>query len=137
MSCWGWYDQGALGVASNPDLDDHAVEVPGLTGVLAVEAAGSFYDPFSCAIRGDNTVVCWGSHPADGTSGTKDETRDVLTGNDGQPLARMIDLRAGASHVCARQSTGQVSCWGGGLRGALEDGLKTSGVWPRLVTGFP
>jgi alpha-tubulin suppressor-like RCC1 family protein len=136
VACWGYYDQGALGVPASSSTT-YAVTVPGLSDVLAVEAGGSFYDPFSCAIRADETVVCWGSHPADLSSGTNDETQDVLTGNDNMPLAHMVELSAGEGHVCARQRTGQVSCWGSGLRGQLGDGLKTSGAWPRLVSGMP
>jgi hypothetical protein len=51
------------------------------------------------------------------------------------PIANIIELSAGDTHVCLRQRSGQVSCFGSAA--ALGDGTGTSAAWPRNVSGFP
>jgi alpha-tubulin suppressor-like RCC1 family protein len=137
VACFGWWDQGALGVPPSASLL-YAVKVPGLANVRAVEAAGSFYDPFSCALRDDYTVVCWGSHPASTVSGPRSELQEVIAGPDDQPVRHIVEISGGDVHLCARQRTGQVSCWGANTAGQIGDGMMGGPAsWPRLVVGFP
>lgn len=130
VSCWGSNLLGQLGRGDAPDPNtkvpmkvdgDGNVEaklpegssgglgpVTGLTDATAI-AVGS---AFACAIRGDKSVVCWGS----GASGQLGDGRsgDGTTSPAPAPvpgLANVTALDAGSAAVCAVAS-GSVYCWG-------------------------
>jgi alpha-tubulin suppressor-like RCC1 family protein len=122
MGLWG-----VLGVAPDDPCDcaRTPVKVPGLDRIRAL-ALGSF---FSCALRADGTIWCWGSN-TDGErgQGTHDERprwdksdKDaveppVKVGN----LSGIVEIAAGSRHVCAvGASRRKLWCWGSNLEGQL------------------
>ena len=105
VACWGANDHGQLGngttggmaAAATPVVDDHGVP---LAGIRAIAAGGNH----TCALRPDETVVCWG---------------------DDAPLPAVVALTtiaaiaAGAHHTCAALDDGAVWCWGANDAGQL------------------
>lgn len=128
VRCWGSDNRGQLG---DPDFtaaysrDARFVCAPGnascpdtqaLSGVLSL-AAG---DRHTCALRGDDKVLCWGNSQF-GQAGTDATTvQDVATiiGCGGGPcdasndLTNIVQVAAGGDHSCALDSAGYVWCWG-------------------------
>ena len=84
-------------------FDPISDEPPGPLGI----AAG---DRFSCALRPDGTVWCWG----DGGSGQLGDGSLLPRSAAGQvsDLARVVQIDAGLEHACARRDDGSVLCWG-------------------------
>ena len=113
VSCWGFDLDGQLG---HPEPDGHSatpLEVQGLTGAIAVTAGGNF----TCAIRNDTTVACWGANGS-GQLGTGDD-KPKSTPVPVPGLNDVVSIAAGLSHVCAAKSSGGVVCWGDGQLGQL------------------
>jgi len=81
--------------------------------------------PFTCAIKTDRTLWCWGSNVnGDLGLGSVTNTLRSLAGMVGTDFVR---LAAAGDTVCALKSEGSLWCWGGGDGGLLgffysEDG---------------
>ena len=102
----------------------------GLTGARALSA----HWQHACAIRDDQTLVCWGSN-ATGQLG------DGTLVNRAQPavvvgLSGVTAVAAGLSHTCAISAAG-LSCWGSnsqGQLGANTGSSSTPATTPTPVT---
>lgn len=106
-------------------------------------AAGSYH---VCAIREDNSVVCWGSN-AYGQLGRGQPPVTVAAVGDqagemGDALIPVtfgsgrfaVDLAAGGTHTCALLDNATVKCWGDGIAGQLGQGSVGSlGVAPNDI----
>ena len=98
------------------------------TAYVAVSAGGGY----TCAIRADSTLVCWGAHADDPPDGyytdvsaggghscaiKTDQTIDCWGWNDyGQadpPDGQYTAIAAGESHSCAIRTAQTIDCWGG------------------------
>jgi alpha-tubulin suppressor-like RCC1 family protein len=95
----------------------------GPTCVLQVVAGNAF----ACARYGDGTAACWGDNAlgqiGDGTGGvgtSRDRPTTVLG------LTNVVELAAGASHVCARVADGAVWCWGANASRQVGSGRSGS-----------
>ncbi len=138
VDCWGSNTYGELGNDSTT-MSAAPVPVVGMSGAVEVTAG----DEFSCAMKTDFTVWCWGEgndgQLGDGTSGagtmstTPVEVLDTASASGfGQPLSGVTWISAGSAHVCAVHawpSTGgdaAVWCWGENSSGQLGDGTITS-----------
>lgn len=126
--CWG--RNGYYGQLGNNSTADSSVPVAvNTSGVLAGKtirkmALGGSH---TCVIASDAKVYCWGI----GTSGQLGngstaqtlvpvavDTTGVLAGKT------MVDVYAGGSMSCARDSDGELYCWGDDWYGQLGDGLS-------------
>ncbi len=132
VACWGLNYSGQVGDGSPYD---RAAPVPaaGLASGVRALAAG---DRFSCAIRADGTVACWGRNRlgqlGDGTT----ERRRTPTPVGPLPAAARA-VAAGGTHACAALETGQVFCWGGNDHGQLADGTRTDRASPAAAAAPP
>ena len=91
-------------------------------------------DSFTCAIKTDGTVWCWGRNNVkqlgDGTTTTR--TRPVqVTG-----LTDATQIIAGQGFACALKSDGTVACWGDNGSGQLGDGTTTGRSAPAVITNL-
>jgi len=119
VKCWGQNQDGQLGNGQSNTSANTPVSVTGVNNAVAV-ACGS---TFSCALRSNGKVACWGDGLAGqlGT-GTKasSNTPVEVKGLDG-----VIAISAGEAHACAVKSNGTASCWGDNANGQLGTGSLT------------
>lgn len=125
--CWGLNSSGQLG-------DGSSVDASGPVAVAGVGGAGTLIDAESlsvgafgaCAIRTNDTLVCWGSNDA-GQLGTGDSplTADPGVSSSNVPvtvggLTEVSAVSVGNDHVCAiAGNDDDVFCWGVGDDGQL------------------
>lgn len=107
VACWGLNDWGQLGQgASGPAESDVPLPVPGLTNVRSVAAAFNY----TCAIKDDRSVVCWGRNEP-GALGLDAGAR--LDEPVALPDVANAELLAGnAYEACVVHSDRTVTCWG-------------------------
>ncbi len=116
VACWGDNQDGQLGNGQTDARSNVPVEVNGLTDARAV-ACGS---NFSCALRANGGVACWG----DGLVG---QLGNGLKQRQPSPtavanLVGAIAVVAGDLHACAIKSDGTLLCWGDSALGQLGTG---------------
>ena len=140
--CWGANEWGQLG--NDQDVVDcngvpcrHAPQrVPGLGNALRISAG-----PFNvCAILDDGTVWCWGRSEL-GAIG-HDPFADPPC-SEGKPctrtpiqipgLAGIVEVNLGMLAGCARDSAGDVSCWGLNKHGNVGDGTEGAEASAKLT----
>jgi len=134
IGCWGSNWLGELGPLATFGSDvfslvttdeDTTTPIKGFTSV----AAGA---EFSCGLKNDGSVWCWGSHLAFEHSSI--EPYDPVP----KPVPGVFDatkLVAGYTHACAQTTAGALTCWGEtslGQLGAHPDAptRKPTIVWP-------
>jgi len=125
--CWGTNDQGQLGDGSNDYRDYPTLPVVGIDDARAI-AAGI---RFSCAVRSDGSVWCWGEDP--GSDPSHAVPIQVPNINDATSVV------AGGAFACALRSGGGVVCWGVGNLGQLGNGSFDSNIGvpsPQAVVGI-
>jgi len=125
--CWGDNETGALGDGTQLTRFTAEIPVSGIDDGLAVSSGIRF----SCAIRADRSVWCWGEDPG------SDENHAVP-----QRVPDIDDataVTAGGAFACALRAGGGVACWGNGQIGQLGNGVfeNNSGVpSPQAVVGI-
>ncbi len=112
--CWGLNGNGQCGA----DLSVSPISSPTRVGTIADARSIAAGDAFTCALRADGTVWCWGSN----NNSQLGET-PASTGR-GEPaavrgLSGVTAITAGASHACALLGDGTVRCWGAYTLGQL------------------
>ncbi|MBW2526374.1 MAG: hypothetical protein JRI23_19495 [Deltaproteobacteria bacterium] len=142
VACWGYNYLGALGNGStSPTRATSPQEVVELGDAMAL-AAG---DHFTCALRSNQRVSCWG-HNANGQLG--DGTTDGVNCSGRvcktAPVEVLVvrgatNINAGHLHACAASGEGRLWCWGYNLGGQLGTGSVSSDPTPTPVevTGLP
>ncbi|MDP1619401.1 MAG: RCC1 repeat-containing protein, partial [bacterium] len=124
--CWGNNWAGELG-------DNTTTKRYTPVQVLGVDAIGTLTDvgqivsggAFSCAIKNDGSVFCWGYNGAGelGDGSYIDRLTPVqVLGVDGiGTLTDVSQVTAGFDHACALKIDGSVNCWGYNPYGQLGD----------------
>ena len=131
-SVWAWGNNtyGQLGDGTSTKRIS-PVQVPGLTGVVAVEAGGQH----SLAVKSDGTVWAWGWNSygqlGDGTA-TDRRSCPVQVRN----LTGVVAVAAGYWQGLAVKDDGTVWAWGGNGYGQLGDGTTTQRNCPVQVLGL-
>jgi len=131
---WGRNNYGQLGDGTTTDRSS-PVQVPGLTGVAAIEA-GSDY---SMALKSDGTLVTWGRNNrgqlGDGTTTQRVSPVQVMA-SAGVPLEDVAAIAAGGTHAVVLKSDGTVWSWGSNSAGKLGDGTTADSSYPVQVSGL-
>jgi alpha-tubulin suppressor-like RCC1 family protein len=141
--CWGDNQTGQLGLRTTADGGACITacppgEVAGIDGVTQVSAGNGF----TCAVRGDGTVLCWGDNTANelgrpamkpcGAAMTPcDQVPDGVEGVSGA-----VQVSAARHHACARTGDGKILCWGENQHGELGIGSFASPALPQPVAGI-
>ena len=132
--CWGDNSFGQLGDGSTSPSYTAAVAVNGLASGITQVSTGLW---FSCALKTDHTVWCWGNN-ANGQLGSDpainptSNTPLQVTG-----LSTAIAITAGQDHACALTQAGAMLCWGNNGQGQLGDGgLEPASFTPVQVSGL-
>lgn len=123
--CWGFNHHGQVGDGS---AYDRLTPVPavGLESGVRGLAAG---DRFTCAIRGDGSVACWGRNGRGQLGDGTVERRRIPTSTAPLPApARAI--ATGGKHACALLETGELFCWGANDHAQLGDGSHSDRASP-------
>jgi alpha-tubulin suppressor-like RCC1 family protein len=122
--CWGTGISGALG-APHGDASiggQPPAPVDGVDGVVRV-AVG---EDFSCALRTDGAVWCWGANDQGQLGrGTIDTDAHPAPGPVTSLPEKVTSLVAGLAVVFARTESGKVFAWGNNDDGTLGTGART------------
>ena len=127
MACWGDDTDGELGDGKTNARSSVPVDVPGVTGAVAVACGANF----TCAILAGGTVSCWGNGLAGqlgNSSMNSQPTPGPVSGLD-----HVVAMTAGEQHACAVKDDGSLYCWGDGFNGQLGNGDQMSRTVPTLV----
>ena len=120
VKCWGSRTGAELGNGSTTH-STIPVDVTGLASGVTAIAAGP---EFTCAVAGDDGVVCWGREYGSTPVAVID------------PARRLSAVAAGGSHACGLEGAGGVICWGANYHGQLGDGSTTETDEPVDVSGL-
>lgn len=119
LQCWGQANLGSDSSGSaSPQI---VVEQVGTTTPLANRLQVSSSAGFSCS-RGSSgeRLVCWGSNLAGNLgNGTTESSEDAPVPVSGLRGTGIVDVSAGAAHVCAITNTRELWCWGYNYFGQL------------------
>ncbi len=130
VSCWGANDYGQLGIGTIGGLSSTPGAVSGLTTARSVSVG----DNAICAVKADNSVVCWGRNGAgqcgDGTY--EDHSEPVQVYN----ISSATTVSCGSSYACALLANGSIRCWGGNPYGQLGDGTTNDTAFSVQVSGL-
>jgi alpha-tubulin suppressor-like RCC1 family protein len=136
--CWGNNGSGQVGDGTTVDRGA-PTRVKGLPTGNKVVSAGALH---TCAVRPDNSVVCWGDNlfgqlgvtlmKPDGGVATLSKIPVVV------PSVTAASVSAGEGHTCAITTNGGAVCWGSNYDGQIGNGSPTSEppVPPTPVSGF-
>ena len=140
VHCWGADAAGDLSPSCAAPCTDSlngpesccltAVPVAGLSAIVEVALGGQH----SCALRGDGTVLCWGSN-SNGQLGDGSQN-DRATPAPVPGLTGVVRIAAGDTHTCALLADASAVCWGQNFSGQLGDGTTTDSATPVAVQGL-
>jgi alpha-tubulin suppressor-like RCC1 family protein len=145
--CWGEDAFGQLGDGQPTSIESVPRLVAGLVDVKAVAAGASY----TCALKADGTVACWGGNVAcqigegcalAGIAGDQGSALNVLsptavTGLTGPATAIQASALGGddpLGFTCALLSDGTIACWGENLLGLGSD-PNSEAIAPTAVPG--
>jgi hypothetical protein len=101
---------------------DHTVACWGQAGTMYAQPAGltaksiTVASFFNCAVKMDDSVVCWGVNPPLPPAGLK--AKMVAAIFHGSP--KLPDAPKGTRHACAIQLDDTVKCWGDNVEGTTD-----------------
>jgi|GEM_PF-3064757 len=119
--CWGRNNSGQIGkAAGNPVTKPY--KVPGIKTAQQITCGKGH----TCVLLSNKTVLCWGNNEVGQTGDYTLEShhmpKPVRAGVNNQVLKNIIEVRAGDRNTCARDSGGELSCWGANGQGQLGRG---------------
>ncbi|MBN2725401.1 MAG: hypothetical protein JXR95_15155 [Deltaproteobacteria bacterium] len=121
ISCWGSNYSGELGKGDTGNTSSTPTLVTGINnGIIVKNGSG-----FSCAVRSDNTLWCWGSNSDEqlGNGQSEGSNVPVQVSNGEVYLSNVTDVDCGERHACAIYSN-NVACWGDGTDYKLGNGTE-------------
>ena len=88
----------------------------------------------TCALKPDNTVVCWGYNGRGALGNGSLTSQSIPTAVPG--LTGVTAISSGGEHTCALKGDRTVVCWGSNASGQLGDNTTLNKNVPTLVTGL-
>lgn len=125
--CWGLNADAELGVGDMQDRDVPTA-VQGMTNCVQI-TGGGFH---TCAVLTSGGVSCWGRNSS-GQCGQPASSAPLAAPRAVPGLSGVVEVRAGESYTCARQTNGAVVCWGDNSVAQLGDGTLTSRETPGRI----
>jgi alpha-tubulin suppressor-like RCC1 family protein len=134
--CWGLNDYGELGNGNTTRSD-----LPVVVGTSGAPFAGassvraSARSQFSCSLKGDRSVWCWGrndSGQVGDDSVAANVVPQVVVARSGSqlPLTDSQAIAVGGEHACALSTGSALVCWGANMSNQLGDGTTTNRLAP-------
>lgn len=120
--CWGSNHRGQLGIGSIDPVFGNGVDSPVQVGSDSDWRSVSAASYWTCAIKTDNSLYCWGFNSqgqvGDGT--TTERLSPTLIGSDYQMVSGFL------THSCGLKTDGTLHCWGYNLYGGIGDGTSNN-----------
>ncbi len=129
VRCWG--APGLVGDGSR-SLRVEPVPVKGLNSSVRAVAAGTSH---TCALTTGGKVFCWGDN-ARGELGLGSRAPALSPQQVAALGDEVTQVTVGASHTCARLSTGAVQCWGVNDQYQLGGAAQAESLSPIAVQGL-
>lgn len=129
--CWGSNANGKTGLNTSTGNALVPTAVSGGGSWVNVSAGGSH----TCAIKSDNTLLCWGTN-ASGVTGLNTTAGNTLVPTAVSGGGVWKQTSAGGTHSCAIKSDDSLWCWGSNLNG--RTGLNTAAgntLVPTTISG--
>ncbi|MFL5320739.1 MAG: EGF domain-containing protein [Myxococcaceae bacterium] len=127
--CWGSNTAGQMGIGNNGTTQSNVALRVGTATWNTVSAGADF----SCAIKTDGTLWCWGKNGSGqlcaGGNVFGDQYDPVQAGTDNT----WADVSAGGDHTCAKKSDGSIWCCGGNAHGQLGNNTTSTSATRDLV----
>jgi alpha-tubulin suppressor-like RCC1 family protein len=145
VQCWGDNTNGQMGAGSVGGTEDLPVVVRNpastgpLTAVSQISAQGAD-GTHTCATLTSGQARCWGGNGSgqlgNGTTGADNGLPVAVVALTGPgALTGVAEVAAGGIHSCARLTSGQARCWGGGQLGDGSFNPSDRPVVVRRTTG--
>lgn len=136
LKCWGSnYD----GIRADNYPDQTANSPKKVSGTetwnsLALGSMGWGLD-FTCGLKNDNSVWCWGYNDEGALGSTVPLTQITINKVQVSGAHNFVDIEAGAAHICGLKADGSVMCWGMNSDNELGNGNTTSTNTPGALSG--
>lgn len=130
--CWGSSSLAETGDGSILIREPTVVELPAGSGVPNALAAGELG---TCVIT-DTKILCWGNNDH-GELGSTDNVASSIPVEVMNFVGTAQQIGMGDAHVCALNDSGDIYCWGSGVRGRLGNGSQSSSASPSRVGAGP
>lgn len=134
-SLWCWGRNGYGQVGDNTTTDRLVpTQVSGGGTWIDVGTGYNTFQGFSCAIKSDNTLHCWGDNGG-GKTGRNLSTGSTLVPTQVSGGGSWLSLSTGVNHSCAIKTDNSLWCWGSNSTGQLGDNSITQRLVPTAVNG--
>lgn len=132
--CWGQNVHGELGIGNTiaQNTPSAVLGVGGVGFLSGVVSVASGY-AYSCALKADATVVCWGVNTHGELGQANGLSLETTTPKVVPNLTGVVVLRAGSNHACGLKNDNSVWCWGFNGYGQLGDGTTVTKDYPVAV----
>ena len=129
--CWGYNGHGQLGTGNHTGPQHCGTspcsKTPVQVGTDKKWAAVSAGGQYTCALRTDGTLWCWGDNSSGqlGVGSTTEHDSPVQVGTSNGWTEVTASITSGDGHTCALHAGGTLWCWGDNASGQLGVGSTT------------
>ena len=111
VSCWGSNRFGTLGhgeTIDHYDFSANPARVPGVSQTVSLHTDNQYL----CALRADNTAMCWGYDKYGIFSDTDGSGADITAPTELYHSRYITSMSAGGGYICVIHTDTTVYCWG-------------------------